>query len=224
MRVAAVVFDLDGTLLNSLEDIAEAANTILESHGFPTHDVSAYRYFVGDGLRRLLQRTVPEPCRDDVPLIERMTAEFTELYQRTWNIQSHLYEGVPDMLQQLAKRDIAMAVLSNKPQEATKRCVDYFLSGHRFAAVLGQQENRPPKPDPTGVREILQALKVNPHDCLYLGDTAVDMQTARGVAMTPVGASWGFRERDELARAGAKVIIDHPRELLELVNRAEGRT
>ena len=218
MGVTAVIFDLDGTLLDSLADIAQAANTILESHSFPTHDVSAYRYFVGDGLRRLLQRTVPQAHCDDTELIEQLMAEFTERYRRTWNVQSRLYDGVPEMLHGLMERDIAMAVLSNKPQEATQRCVEYFLATYPFAAVLGQQENRPPKPDLTGVREILRRLRAEPPDCLYLGDTAVDMQTACGAATVPIGASWGFRGPAELERAGAKVIIDHPCELLGVVD------
>ncbi len=217
MHAAAVVFDLDGTLLDSLADIAQAANTILASHSFPTHDVPAYRYFVGDGVRRLLQRIVPELHGDDTPLIDQMIAEFTEHYRHSWNVRSRLYDGVPELLDGLMERDIAMAVLSNKPQEATRRCVDYFLPTYQFAAVLGQQEDRPPKPDPTGAREILQLLRVDPRACVYLGDSAVDMQTACGAAMVPVGAAWGFREIEELERAGASRIIHHPRELLELL-------
>ncbi len=218
MGVAAVVFDLDGTLLDSLTDIAKAANTILESHAFPTHPESAYRYFVGDGIRRLVARAIPAAHRRDSALIEQLIAEFIELYQVTWNVHSRLYDEVPAMLSGISDRGLATAVLSNKPQEATRRCVDYYLSDYRFAAVLGQQANRPPKPDLTGVREIVELMQVAPQDCLYLGDTAVDMQTAQGASMFPVGASWGFREIAELRQAGALAIIDHPLQLLEIID------
>ncbi len=222
MKVRTVVFDLDGTLLNSLADIAHAANAVLQSHGFPIHDVSAYRYFVGHGVRRLLQQTVPGAYREDTQLIERMVDQFADLYRRTWNIESHLYDGIPELLEELVRQNIALAVLSNKPQAATERCVEHYLARYPFAAVLGQQENRPPKPDLTGAREILACFGVPPQSCLYLGDTSVDMLTARGAEMIPVGVSWGFRDVEELKTAGAQWIIDHPRELLPLLEQRGG--
>jgi phosphoglycolate phosphatase len=217
-KVQGVVFDLDGTLLNSLADIARAANMVLQRHAFAGHDVAAYRSFVGYGVRRLLQQTVPGAYREDAELMERMIEEFAELYRQTWNVQSHLYAGIPELLDQLVRRGVALAVLSNKPQAATLRCVRYFLPQYDFAAVLGQQEGRPPKPDLTGAREILDVFGLAPPACLYLGDTAVDMLTARGAGMIPVGVSWGFREVEELRAAGARRIIDHPRELLPLLD------
>ncbi len=218
MNVRAVVFDLDGTLLDSLEDIADAANAILSAQGFATHDVKAYRYFVGDGVRRLVQRTVPASARDDLPLIDQLIQEFTARYQQTWNAKSRLYEGIPELLNGLSARQINAAILSNKPQAATQQCVDHFLSAWSFAAVLGQHAGRPPKPDLTGVHEIVQLLQVQPHACLYLGDTGVDMQTARLSGMIPIGAAWGFREVEELTQAGAHAVIDHPLQLLEVID------
>lgn len=219
MHIQAVVFDLDGTLLDSLADIAHAANWVLALHGFATHDVPAYRYYVGDGVRHLLRRTLPPAVHDDRQLFEQLIAEFVDRYQEAWNIESRLYDGVPELLDQLVARHVTLAVLSNKPHSATCRCVQHYLAQYPFAAVLGQNESRPPKPDLTGVREILSTLEVPPLTCLYLGDTAVDMQTAQGAGMVAVGATWGFRERDELAQAGAKYLVDHPLEVLKLLGR-----
>ena len=219
MRIQAVVFDLDGTLLDSLADIANAANWVLQSHGFPTHDVQAYRYFVGDGVRHLLCRTLPQEYHDDEQLGRKVIAEFIDRYHRSWNVESRLYDGVPQMLDELVQRNLALAVLSNKPQAATSKCVEHYLSQYPFAPVLGQTEARPPKPDLTGAREVLAELGAEPADCLYVGDTAVDMQTASSAAMPSIGVTWGFRERDELEQAGADWIIDHPSELVDVLAR-----
>jgi phosphoglycolate phosphatase len=218
MTIHAIIFDLDGTLLDSLADIADAANAVLEARGFPTHDVSAYRYFVGDGARRLIHRTVPPRYRDDGPLLEQLLTDFVARYQASWNVQSRLYDGIPEMLDALTQRRLPLAVLSNKPDTATRACVDHFLSAYTFVAVLGQTDHRPPKPDLTGVQEALALLDVPPQACLYLGDTAVDMQTACLAGTFAVGATWGFRDRGELEQGGARKIIDHPRELLPIVD------
>jgi phosphoglycolate phosphatase len=218
MNIQAVVFDLDGTLLDSLADIANAGNSVLAARGFPVHPVDAYRLFVGDGVGRLIHRLVPLAYQQDQGLLETILREYVAQYVRTWNVESRLYDGITDLLDALAERQIRMAVLSNKPQEATRRCVEYYLGQYPFAAVLGQQENRPPKPDPTGVREILARLEVAAESCWYLGDTGVDMQTARNAGMFAVGVTWGFRDVAELQAAGAQAIIDHPRELLALID------
>ncbi len=218
MSIEAVVFDLDGTLLDSLADIATAANVVLDAHGLPTHELDAYRYFVGSGVRHLLDRTLPEPYRSDEQLAGQLIAEFLEQYRQTCNVQTRLYDGITEMLDALVQRQLALAVLSNKPQAATSQCVDYYLSGYPFVAVLGQSPTRPPKPDLTGIREILARLQVAPENALYLGDTAIDMQTAGGAGMPAVGVTWGFRDRDELIAAGAQRLIDHPAELLPLLD------
>ncbi|MHB8972134.1 MAG: HAD family hydrolase [Pirellulaceae bacterium] len=217
MRTEAVVFDLDGTLLDSLADIANAGNAVLQSHGFPIHPIDAYRLFVGDGVGRLVPRLVPEAYRQDTALLGTLLRAYVEQYHKTWNVESRLYEGVPELLDELVRREIRLAVLSNKPQAATEKCVDHYLARFAFAAVLGQQADRPPKPDPTGVREIMMHLGVPAEACCYVGDTGVDMQTARCAGLYAVGATWGFREAAELIAAGAQQLIDHPRELLQVL-------
>ena len=204
MNIQAVVFDLDGTLLDSLVDIANAGNAVLAAHGFPVHSLDAYRIFVGDGVHRLIHRLVPPAHHADRELLETLLREYVAQYYRTWNVESRLYEGVAELLAALAARQIRMTVLSNKPQASTELCVEYFLGEYSFAAVLGQQPDRPPKPDPTGVREILTRLGVSADACCYLGDTGVDMQTARNAGMFAVGATWGFRDIEELQAAGRK--------------------
>lgn len=216
-RTAGIVFDLDGTLLDSLADIANAGNAVLAAHGFPVHSVDAYKLFVGDGVRRLVHRLVPPAHQRDPGLLEAILREYAAQYGRTWNVQSRLYDGVTELLDALVQRGIRLAVLSNKPQAATERCVEYYLPQYTFAAVLGQQADRPPKPDPTGVREILAHLGVAADACGYVGDTGVDMQTALSAGMFAVGATWGFRDVGELQAAGAQAIIDRPCELLDLL-------
>jgi len=169
--IRAVVFDLDGTLLDSLADIATAANQVLGEQGFPVHSVDAYRRFVGNGARRLVERVVPESHDVDDAFVSAMVESFRTAYQVAWNVQSRLYEGVPELLASLQQRDMKLAVLSNKPHDATVRCVDHFMAGVPFSSVLGQQADRPPKPDLTGVGEIIDALQIPPDQCAYLGDT-----------------------------------------------------
>ncbi|MHB8955308.1 MAG: HAD family hydrolase [Pirellulaceae bacterium] len=217
MQIQAVIFDLDGTLLDSLADIANAANTILQSHGFPSHSIDAYRMFVGDGVGRLVHRVVPEAYQQDQTLLATLVREFVEEYRTTWNIESRLYDGIAELLDELVRREIRLAVLSNKPQAATERCVGHYLAQFGFAAVLGQQADRPPKPDPTGAHQIMAHLELPAEGCCYLGDTGVDMQTARGAGMLAVGVTWGFRETAELLAGGAQKLIDHPRQLLPLL-------
>ena len=217
MRTQAVVFDLDGTLLDSLADIAHAGNTVLQAHGFPTHSLDDYRFFVGDGVGRLIHRVVPAEYHQDAALQASILREYAEQYHRSWNIQSKLYPGITELLDELVRRGIQLTVLSNKPQAFTEMCVTYFLPQYSFVAVLGQHNLRPPKPDPTGVREIVTCLQIPSAACCYLGDTGVDMQTARQADMLAVGATWGFRDAAELTQAGAQYLIDHPSELLPLL-------
>jgi len=215
-RFSAVLFDLDGTLLDTLADIAHSANGALEELGFPTHEIGAYRQFVGEGLRMLFWRALPAEARTEA-VIDRCAEGFREAYSRQWNVHTRPYDGVPELLDGLTVRDIRMAVLSNKPHLFTKRCVDEYLPQYQFQMVLGHRDGVPRKPDPAGANEIINALGVRSEQVAYLGDSATDMKTALAVGMYPVGALWGFRSRDELQQNGAEAVISRPMELLDLL-------
>jgi phosphoglycolate phosphatase len=217
----AVLFDLDGTLLDTLEDIADAANSVLARHRYPTHPVADYRFFVGEGARTLVERTLPEKARDG-NTIDRMYAEFRGEYARNWNAKTRPYDGVPDLLDGLVGRGVKIAVLSNKPDDFTRRCVEELLGDWDFDAVLGHHDGIPPKPDPTGALQVASMLGVAPGRVLFVGDSSIDMQTAVAAGMFPVGVLWGFREREELEASGARAIIGVPMELIALLDPSKG--
>lgn len=205
----AVLFDLDGTLTNTLEDIAFAMNRALRIHGLPEHPVEKYRYLVGSGARMLAKRAVGE--RDDV--LENVLQTYQAYYQEHNLDRTAPYDGVTEMLQALQARGVKLCVFSNKPHADTCRVVEHFFPGIDFAAVRGQMEGVPVKPDPAGALAMAEALGVAPADFLYLGDTDVDMICARNAGMHPVGVTWGFRDEEELRSAGAERLIHHPMDL-----------
>jgi phosphoglycolate phosphatase len=213
---SAVIFDLDGTLLDTLDDIAHAANDVLLQQGFPAHPLDAYRYFVGEGVRILFRRALPETSRSD-EVVEACALAFRDAYSRLWNVHTRPYAGVADLLAALRTRQLKQAVLSNKPDLFTRRCVAEYFPKDAFQVVLGQREGVPQKPDPVGASEIADRLYIPADRFLFLGDTAVDMQTARAAGMYPVGALWGFRPLEELQEGGAEVVIHEPAQLLDVL-------
>lgn len=215
-KFKAVLFDLDGTLLNTLDDLADSMNNSLKRFGFPPHPVDTYKYLIGDGLRNLVFRALPEQNRDETTINKIATAEREE-YGRNWASKTHPYEGVPELLDALTARKIAICILSNKPDDFTHVIVQKFLSNWKFAAVQGQSKDTPVKPNPTGANQIAQKLGLAPAEFLYVGDSNTDMQTANAARMFPVGVLWGFRPKDELIEAGAKALIERPQDLLNLV-------
>jgi phosphoglycolate phosphatase len=213
----AIVFDLDGTLLDTLADIGDAANAVLQQLGFPAHALDDYRQFVGEGIAALFQRAVPVD-QTDGETIGRCVHAFQIAYRRNWNARTRPYEGVLELLDELAGRGLKMAVLSNKPHEFTQACVEHFFPDAPFEVVFGQREGVARKPDPAGALEIAQRLSLPADEFVYLGDSAIDMQTATQAGMHPVGAGWGFRSVEELRAAGAMAVIARPRELVEVLD------
>ncbi len=215
MAFRAVLFDLDGTLLDTLEDLAESADAVLASLGASGHPVQAYRRFVGDGVATLMARALPAGRRDEATValaVERMREE----YGRRCMAKTRPYPGVPELLSALAERAVPFAVLSNKQDDFTRLTVAKFLPGFPFAAVRGVRPGEAVKPDPHGAIEIAAALGIACADFLYLGDTNTDMRTALAAGMRPVGALWGFRDEEELRAAGARALLRHPPDLLLL--------
>jgi phosphoglycolate phosphatase len=217
MEFPPVIFDLDGTLLDTLADIADSANRVLASHGCPTYPVDAYRQFVGEGVTRLFERALPAD-QSGPEVVAECVSGFRAAYAEHWNVRTRPYDGVAELLDALSARGVMMAVLSNKPDRFTRRCVDEYLSRWRFEAVFGQREGVPAKPDPAGALEIARRLGAAADRFVYLGDSATDMRTARSAGMRAVGAAWGFRSVDELESAGAEVIIQRPIDFLAIVD------
>jgi len=217
MKFEAIIFDLDGTLLDTLDDIADSANTVLARRGYPVHEAGDYRLMVGAGVRMLVERMLPHSERE-TELIDRCLAEMRDEYGRNWNNKTRPYEGVPEMLEGIAERGLKRAVLSNKPDDLTRACVSELLTPWPFDVVAGQGGAIPHKPDPAGALEIARRLQVPPAATLFLGDSDIDILTAVNAGMYPAGALWGFRTRAELSGAGAEALLEHPRQLLEILD------
>ena len=219
MTTQAVLFDLDGTLLDTLADIASAANAALVLEGMPAHPDAAYRRFIGDGVDMLFRRALPLDQDHDDARIARCVSHFHATYATSWNVASRPYPGVPELLDALAARGLPLAILSNKPDEFTRLCAGHYLGRWTWAAVVGQRTGVPRKPDPTPALMLAEAIGVPPARITYVGDSSVDMRTAAGAGMVAVGVSWGFRSVEELQATGASAIIDHPLDLLPLLDR-----
>ncbi len=215
MNVKAVLFDLDGTLLNTLEDIAASMNAVLERSGFPSHPIERYKKFVGGGIGDLAQRVLPDGCNDDTRSSE-ISAEMREEYSRRWGEKTRLYPGVEKMLEGLQKRNVPQSILSNKPDDFTRIMCRHFLGSWRFNIIMGASDRMPKKPDPAAALFIAREMGIRPGDFLYLGDSDTDMKTAVAAGMFPAGALWGFRDADELSANGAKLLLKKPEDLLDL--------
>ncbi len=214
-RFDAVIFDLDGTLIDSLHDIADASNRVLRSHGYPTHDYQAYKMFVGKGLRNLTEMALPETDRSE-EIIRRVHLDLITDYKVHYAEKTALYPGIAQLLDRLSEKNIGLAILSNKADAITQRIVGKLFSNWTFARIVGTGDSIPRKPDPTGAFLCASSLCVKPENIVYMGDSGIDMQTAVRTGMLPVGVTWGFRSREELESNGAAKLIDRPSELLSL--------
>jgi len=213
----AVLLDLDGTLIDSLGDIADSMNAVLAALGLPVHPANAYRRFIGDGVEWLVRRALPE-SRRSTGEVREVTARVVEEYSRRWKATTRPYPGIPELLDELTSRGIRLAILSNKPHAATLAAVEEFLAPWRFDAVQGAGAAFPRKPDPAGALAIARSLGLPPKAFAYLGDTDTDMRTAIAAGMFPFGVLWGFRDAENLRSAGANVLLSHPLDLLPLLD------
>ncbi len=212
----AVLFDLDGTLLDTIEDLTDSMNVALAACGFGQRSVAECKHFVGDGVLNFVLRALPKDARKKETL-EKMVETYRKDYGERWAVKTRAYDGVAEMLDGLAAKGFKLAVLSNKPDEFTRLMVAKMLGGWKFDSVCGERKGIPKKPDPMAAVSIARTLATPVEQFLYLGDTDTDMQTAVCAGMYPVGALWGFRTADELLANGAQKLIERPQELLKLV-------
>ena len=212
----AIIFDLDGTLLDTLADIAESVNRTLAEYHFPVHAIDAYSLFIGNGWKMLVTRALPETHRSK-QLIAECVVRSIKIYQDNWNRQTRLYEGIPELLDNLAKKQFPLAVLSNKPHDFMLRCVDWYLRKWKFKALMGQSDKFPLKPDPAAALRVAGQIGLSPSAFLFIGDSSVDIQTAEAAGMHSVGVAWGFRGPKELEEAGCKTLVHHPLDILSLL-------
>lgn len=216
MKYRAVIFDLDGTLLNTLEDIANSTNKGLARLNFPQHEIYSYKPLISEGREFLALHALPEHHRDSTT-VEKLLAYIGEEYSKHWTDNTQPYPDIPELLDSLTVRNIRMSVLSNKADELTRAMVFKILSRWHFDMIIGAMPSLPKKPDPKGALQIATQLGISPSQFLYIGDSEIDMKTARSASMYPVGVLWGFRCADELLAGGARTLIKHPQELLALL-------
>ena len=202
----AVLFDLDGTLLYTLKDIADSVNAGLKYLGFPPHKLDKYKYLVGDGRESLAVRALPEHSRDAFT-VSKLVCYIDDEYSKRWANNSLPYEGISDLLDALTTQGTKIAILSNKPHEETQLMVSRLLGKWQFDVVAGLQSSVPKKPAPFAAIQITKRLSIYPQEFLYLGDSDIDMKTAIAAGMYPVGALWGYRTAEELLTAGAKKLV-----------------
>ena len=216
MNKRLAIFDLDGTLLDTVADLANATNQALAKCGYPTHPTEAYYHFVGNGINKLFARALPEEARNEENVL-RIRTHFIPYYNEHNADDSRPYPGIVELLHKLQFHGVQVAVASNKYQQATAKLVAHFFPDIRFAAVYGQREGVAIKPAPTIVNDILSVTGVSRADTIYIGDSGVDMLTAHNAEVESIGVTWGFRDEEELSSNGANHIVHHAEEILKLV-------
>lgn len=213
--IKAVLFDLDGTLVNSLDDLADSTNYALNKFGFPTHETEKYKYFIGDGMLKLIERVLPEQSRDDAT-IKQVFGLFWDYYAEHYLDKTKAYDGIHNAVKTLKEMGLIIAVISNKADEMAKIVVDKIF-GNAFDYVTGKREGYPTKPDPTLTLEVIGELGVKPQECAFVGDSGMDMATAKNSGCIALGVLWGFREAEELQENGADYLLEKPVETVEII-------
>lgn len=215
IMIKAVLFDLDGTLADSLIDLADGVNRAIALKGFPTHEVEAFKYFVGDGIPKMIERALPPEHRteDDINEIKEI---FLPYYAVHYADNTYAYEGMPELVNILKAQGFIIAVVTNKEQHMANEVVK-SLYGDLFDLIFGKRDGIPAKPDPTAALMAMEELGVKPEECVFIGDSGMDVATAVNSGAVPVGELWGFRKKDELLENGAKYIISKPQELLAII-------
>jgi phosphoglycolate phosphatase len=204
----AVLFDLDGTLIDSLADLGQAVNRTLADLGLPGHPVERCREYIGEGARRLVERALPAEVQGDAGLVDRALGLYQAHYESGWRDQTSVYPGMHALLRRLRDEGMRLGVISNKPHPFTRLCVEHFFPDAAFGLVLGQREEVPRKPDPAAAFEAADCFGVGIESCCYVGDSGVDMAFAKAAGMRAIGVAWGFRDREELWKSGASEVVE----------------
>jgi phosphoglycolate phosphatase len=216
MSYKLVIFDLDGTLVDSIEGIKFSMNRVLDRFNFPNHDTDTYKNLVGNGLRNLVSKALP-PDFSDLEMVEKCYELMLEEYGKNWDREMELYDGIEAVLDELSKKNIKLAINTNKNQEMTDEIVERYLSNWDFIRVIGFNSDFPKKPDPYGVNQIMEKADVTAEECVYIGDSEVDIQTAINADISCVSVSWGFRTKEQLEKYSPNTILDTPLGLLDLL-------
>ncbi len=211
----AIIFDLDGTLLDSLKDIALCMNQVLDEYNYPTHEISAYNYFVGDGALILTQNALPKHSTQKE--IDKVLARFKEVYDLGIHKHTKPYSGILELLDKIDSTNLKVGVLSNKPHKFTLKYVEEFFGGFNITEVHGQKEGVAKKPDPTAALTIAHRFEIEPKDIVYVGDTATDIKTAKNAGFKSIGVLWGFRTLEELIENGADYITKEPKDIWDII-------
>lgn len=215
--IKAVIFDLDGTLVNSLEDLAISTNYALNLFGFPTHETDKYKYFIGDGMQKLIERVLPEDNRDSETKTKVFDA-FINYYSKHYLDKTVAYDGIHNVLETLKQDGIKIAVVSNKADKMAKIVVEKIFA-NIFDFVVGKRDGYPTKPDPKLTLEVIDILGVNPQECAFVGDSGMDMAAAKNSGCLAVGVLWGFRESQELQENGADYLLEKTLDIPELIRK-----
>ena len=216
MQYKGIIFDLDGTLLDTLETLAYYCNETLKKFGIAPYEKDAYRYMVGNGAKMLVHKMLAGRDCDTEEMFEKAYPSYIEAYHANSLYKTEIYPGISELLKGLFEKNIKIAVLSNKPHEATVPILKSFFGEEIFTDMRGAMEGVPIKPDPTAALDIAEKMGISPSECVYVGDTAVDMETGKRAGFYTVGVLWGFRDREELENGGADKIAAHPDEILAL--------
>jgi phosphoglycolate phosphatase len=215
MNKKTIIFDLDGTLIDSLQNISICANKVLKELHYPTHKMEDFKYFIGDGAKELMRRCLPQDLNNQQ--IEEALELFKQYYSHNIHSDTKVFDGIYDILEEFTQKGYSLNILSNKPHEFTIQYYEKLFAKYNFDEVYGQKDNTPKKPDPTTALNIAKKLKKAPKEIFFVGDTSTDMQTAKNSAMIAIGVLWGIRDENELRKNGADHIIKQPKELLDII-------
>ena len=215
--IKAVIFDLDGTLLNSLIDIMDSVNIVLKEHNLPTHSLDDYKMFIGNGIEVLAKKSLQDKYSNIN--FDDFLMRVKEIYSERQILKTKPYDGITKMLKSLNDLSIKIAILSNKPNEFTKHVVNHFFNDINFEIILGSRKDVPRKPNPQAVFEILENLNIEKDNAIFVGDTSTDMQTGKNAGLKTIGVSWGFRSVNELKDNGADFIVNNPNEIIKIIDK-----